>query len=164
MFSELPVLARVPLPDLDATAAFGRRLADGLQPGQILALVGELGAGKTTLVRAVAAGLGLDDPEAVASPTYLLVVEHPGRKPLIHADAYLPAKLRGFLDEGGIDYLLDQRAVVAIEWADRIEDQLPAGALWLELTVTSAAGRLAICRAAEPGAFPWLAADGNIAG
>lgn len=156
MTSELPVLATVPLPDLDATAAFGRLLGEHLRPGQVLALVGELGVGKTTLVRAMAQALSLDDPEAVASPTYLLVVEHPGRVPLIHADAYLPAKLQGFLDDGGLDYLLGQPAVVAVEWADRIAPLLPEGALWVELTVSPEGGRSALCRSRLPQDFPWL--------
>jgi tRNA threonylcarbamoyladenosine biosynthesis protein TsaE len=163
MSCELQVLAAVPLPDLDATAAFGRRLGKHLRPGQVLALVGELGAGKTTLVRALAQALDLDDPDAVASPTYLLVVEHPGRVPLIHADAYLPAKLHGFLDDGGLDYLLGQPAVVAVEWADRIAPLLPEGTLWMELTVTSDGGRVALCRSRRPQDFPWLQLGPNIA-
>lgn len=158
MFSELPQLLAVPLADAAATAAFGRRLGQHLAAGDVVALCGELGSGKTTLVRALAEGLPVDDPDAVASPTYLLVVEHPGPLPLVHADAYLPQKLRHFLDEGGLDYLLDRRAVVAIEWADRIEDLLPPGTLWIELAMAPGGGRVAICRCGEKQRFPWLSA------
>lgn len=121
------------LPDETATEAFGEALGRRLSGGTVLALAGELGAGKTCLVRGLARGLGVDDPDAVASPTYLLVVEHPGPVPLLHMDAYLPGKLEGFLADGGLDYLGEHRGVVAVEWADRLRDVLPAGALWITL-------------------------------
>jgi hypothetical protein len=76
----------------------------------------------------------------VASPTYLLVLEHPGRIPLRHADAYLPAKLEGFLAEGGADYLFDPASVVAIEWADRIAHLVPQDALWVRLAPDASGG------------------------
>lgn len=127
--------------DPETTVAFGERLGALLRPGDTLALCGELGAGKTTLVRGLARGLGLEDPDGVSSPTYLLVLEHPGRVPLLHADAYLPGKLRGFLADGGLDYLLDTRSVVAVEWADRVRELLPDNTLWLEIAVSPGAGR-----------------------
>lgn len=127
--------------DPTATEAFGERLGALLRPGDTLALCGDLGAGKTTLVRGLGRGLGLDDPEAVSSPTYLLVLEHPGRVPLLHADAYLPGKLRGFLADGGLDYLLDTRCAVAVEWGDRVRELLPENTLWLEIAVAPDAGR-----------------------
>lgn len=132
--------------DPSTTERLGEWLGERLRPGDVVCLVGELGAGKTTLVRGLARGLGTFEPDAVCSPTYLLVVEHPGRVPLVHADAYLPAKLQGFLDDGGLDYLLDPRAVVVVEWADRIPDHLPAGALWVSLAPTAAGGRLVALR------------------
>jgi tRNA threonylcarbamoyladenosine biosynthesis protein TsaE len=122
------------LPDTGATERLGEELGRRLLPGAVLALVGDLGAGKTTLVRGLARGLGVDDPEAVASPTYLLVVEHPGPVPLLHMDAYLPGKLRGFLADGGLDYLAERGAVVAIEWADRLPGALPGDPIRLHLT------------------------------
>lgn len=149
-------------PDPDATTAFGVWLGRHLQPGQTLGLIGDLGTGKTTLVRGLAVGLGVDDPDAVASPTYLLVMEHSGPKPLLHADAYLPQKLAGFLAEGGLDYLLDRNAVVAVEWADRIRALLPPDTLWVELRCTPAGGREAIVSCARAGAFPWLGEPGKI--
>lgn len=123
------------LPDPSATERLGEALGQRLAPGAVLALVGELGAGKTSLVRGLARGLGVDDPDAVASPTYLLVVEHPGPVPLLHMDAYLPGKLQGFLADGGLDYLADSRGVVAVEWGDRLRLALPEYTLWLTLTV-----------------------------
>jgi len=146
------------LPDAAATEALGEWLGRQLQPGEVLGLTGPMGAGKTTLVRGLARGLAVTDPDAVSSPTYLLVVEHPGPKPLLHADAYLPAKLDHFLAEGGLDYLLDRQAVVAVEWADRIARWLPAHTLWLQLEPAPDRGRLAILHSGRGGHFPWLAA------
>ena len=83
---------RLALPDdPEATARAGRRVGAALRPGQTVALTGPMGAGKTTFVRGLAAGLQVDEPDEVSSPTYLLVVEHGGPTPLLHADAYLPA-------------------------------------------------------------------------
>ena len=76
------------VPDLAGTTAFGRRLADLLFPGTVIALVGPLGAGKTHLVRAVAEGLGIADSRVVSSPTFVLIQEYEGRLPIYHFDAY----------------------------------------------------------------------------
>ena len=121
------------LPDEPATFELGRRLGSGLGPGQGVGLCGELGAGKTSLTRGIAVGLGVDDPDAVASPTYLLVIEHEGPLPLVHVDAYLPAKTRAFLLDGGVDYLAELGGVVVVEWADRIADLMPRDTLWVHL-------------------------------
>jgi tRNA threonylcarbamoyladenosine biosynthesis protein TsaE len=156
-----------PLPSLElpadpaATERLGEWLGEFLVPGDTLGLCGELGAGKTTLVRGLARGLKLDDAAAVCSPTYLLVVEHDGPKPLLHADAYLPQKLAGFLDDGGLDYLLDERAVVVVEWADRVRAWLPSETLWLELGLAAGGGRRATFRCAAPQRFPFLARLGE---
>jgi tRNA threonylcarbamoyladenosine biosynthesis protein TsaE len=144
------------LPDPAATERFGVWLGQHLSPGDVVGLVGELGAGKTTLVRGIAVGLGSTDPDAVASPTYLLVVEHPGRTPLLHADAYLPKKLEGFLEDGGLDYLLDPRAVLVVEWGQRIAKHLPARTLWIEFTMPAGGGRRLELRVQSPSHFPWL--------
>ena len=121
-------------------------LGTRLRAGQGLALVGELGAGKTCLARGVARGLGVLDPDAVQSPTYLLVIEHEGPVPMLHLDAYLPAKLSGFLADGGLDYLAERSGVIVVEWADRIRDLLPEATVWVELIPLQGGGRLATIR------------------
>src|SRR4051812_34934083 len=78
----------IDLPDLDATVALGRRLGALLFPGAVVALVGELGAGKTHLARAIAEGLGIPDSRAVTSPTFVLMQEYPARLTIYHFDAY----------------------------------------------------------------------------
>jgi tRNA threonylcarbamoyladenosine biosynthesis protein TsaE len=143
--------------DPAATERLGEWLGRSLRPGDTLALAGELGSGKTTLARGVARGLAVTDPDAVASPTYLLVVEHPGPTRLLHADAYLPGKLLAFLDDGGLEYLFDPTAVAVVEWADRIAAHLPERTLWVELAPAPDGGRTVRMHAAGTATFPWLA-------
>lgn len=110
-----------------AMTAFGRALAAALAPGTVVALRGELGAGKTTLVRGIASGLGVE-PGAVSSPTFVLMHVHDdaaGAPRLVHVDAWRiddPAELA---ELGWEDLLADGRAVVAIEWPERVEAALP---------------------------------------
>ena len=115
------------------TRAIAARLAAELQPGAVLLLSGDLGAGKTAFVRGLAEGLGID-PGDVTSPTFTLVHEYrQGRLPLVHVDLYRLD--RADLDELGMDSELAERGVLAIEWAERLT-RLPHGALVVELMVT----------------------------
>lgn len=105
------------------TRAVGARVAAGLQPGTVLLLSGDLGAGKTALVRGLAEGLGLD-PDEVTSPTFTLVHEYRGgRLPLIHVDLYRLD--RADLDEVGLDPDLAAQGVTAVEWAERMRRPIP---------------------------------------
>ncbi len=109
----------------DETIALGAELGRVLRAGDVVALHGELGAGKTRFVRGVARGMGID-PDGVSSPTFVLMNEYDGAfLPLVHADAY---RLRGAdeLESTGWDVAADGRAVVVVEWAERIESALPA--------------------------------------
>lgn len=145
------------LPDAAATRAFGIALGGRLREGQALALCGDLGAGKTCLAQGVGVGLGIDDPEAVASPTYLLVVEHPGPLPMVHVDAYLPEKTRSFLLDGGLDYLHELGGVAVVEWGDRVRELLPSQTLEVVLLPDPAGGGGRIARVRGPAAFDWVA-------
>ena len=105
----------------DDTAAVARDLAGGLEPGDVLLLSGNLGAGKTTFVRGLAEGLGVD-PGEVSSPTFTLVHEYRGgRLPLYHADLYRLE--RAATDDLGLEEL--HNGVLAIEWPDRLMHSLP---------------------------------------
>ena len=106
-----------------ATVRLGQRLAERLGPGDCVALIGELGAGKTVLVRGIAAGLGAD-AKLVSSPTYVLVQEYPGRVPVYHVDLYRLGTAEADLAELGLDEMLAE-GVVLIEWADRAGPSLP---------------------------------------
>ena len=149
---------QIQLPDdQKATERLGELVGERLQPGDTVALTGPLGAGKTTFVRGLARGLAVDDPDAISSPTYLLVIEHDGEIPLLHADAYLPAKLEGFLDDGGLEYLFDAAKVVVVEWAERVRKHLPERVLWIELSLPPEPGRKASLHSDCDRDFPWLA-------
>jgi len=113
--------------------AIAERLGRLMQPGDVLALIGPLGAGKTTFVQGVARGLGVPGDRHVASPTFALVNEHPGRVPLVHADLYRVADARE-LEELGLSDAFD-RAAVAIEWLDRFPDAAPAERLEIAIAI-----------------------------
>ncbi|HMQ51781.1 MAG TPA: tRNA (adenosine(37)-N6)-threonylcarbamoyltransferase complex ATPase subunit type 1 TsaE [Anaerolineae bacterium] len=112
------------------TRRLGARLADMLNPGDVLALVGELGTGKTRWVQGVCQGLGITEP--VISPTFTLVNEYQGRLPVFHIDLYRLAGAAEALTFGLEDYLYDD-GVTLIEWADRAANLLPAQYLTIEM-------------------------------
>lgn len=115
------------------TRAIGARLAAQLQPGAVLLLSGDLGAGKTAFTKGLAEGLGIDAGD-VTSPTFTLVHEYrQGRLPLVHVDLYRLERVD--LDELGMDAELADRGVLAIEWADRLS-RLPAGAVSVQIVAT----------------------------
>jgi tRNA threonylcarbamoyladenosine biosynthesis protein TsaE len=104
------------------TAAAGERLAATLGAGDVVALTGALGAGKTCFVQGLVRGLGVKG--GATSPTFVLVNEYRGRVPVHHVDAYRTQSLTELLDIG-LEDLLDGRGVTLIEWADRCEALLP---------------------------------------
>jgi tRNA threonylcarbamoyladenosine biosynthesis protein TsaE len=106
------------------TQRLGAALAAALPPGTTVALVGTLGAGKTRLVQAIAAALGVP-PDQATSPTFVLVNEYAGRLPIYHIDAYRLRDEDEFLQLGPEEYF-DSSGLTFIEWADRIHDCLPA--------------------------------------
>ena len=123
------------------TAEFGRRFAARLKVGDCVAMVGELGAGKTVLVRGIAAGLGVADGRMVSSPTFVLVQEYAGRVPIYHVDLYRLADPAAELEGLGLEEML-AGGVVLIEWADRVAEALPPHRWQVELTITGRTSRL----------------------
>lgn len=115
---------KIVLKNLNDTEVFGKELAEGLVPGSVVAMTGDLGTGKTTLAKAVAKGLGVK--EELSSPTFTVVREYrSGRLPLYHFDVYRvydPDELF----ELGFDEYIHGNGVCLIEWADLIEDLLPS--------------------------------------
>ena len=120
------------------TVRLGAQLAEALEPGTVVALVGHLGAGKTRLVQAVATAAGVD-PREVNSPTFVLVQEYEGRWPIYHFDTYRLADSAAFLSLGADEYLQSD-GVCFIEWADRVADAL-AEDLRIELTALDETSR-----------------------
>ena len=120
---------------VEKTQALGARLGQVVRAGDVIALQGDLGAGKTNFVQGLAHGM--DITEEVNSPTFILANEyHSGRLPLYHIDAYRvadAAEAEGF----GLDDYLNGDGVTVIEWAERVRDALPRDVLWIELEYVS---------------------------
>ena len=110
----------------EATAAAGEALGRTLEAGDVVALYGELGAGKTCLVQGLVRGLGVSTQ--ATSPTFVLVNEYRGRLPVHHVDAYRTASLSELIDLGLLD-LMGGDGVTLVEWADRAEALLPDRAI-----------------------------------
>lgn len=138
---------------VEATQAIGRRFGTRLAPGHVIALIGPMGSGKTTLVKGIAEGAGVADLRQVNSPTFVIVNEYEGkdnkgRLPIHHIDTY---RLRGSrdLEALGFDEMLIAGAVI-LEWADRVADLLPSDLLTIRLEPLSEQGRQLICTATGP--------------
>jgi tRNA threonylcarbamoyladenosine biosynthesis protein TsaE len=116
------------------TRALAARLGAHLAPGDLVALRGELGAGKTEFVRGLALGLGVPEDE-VASPSFALAYEYQGRLTLVHLDLYRLTELSPeFLPD--LEEYLGGPQVTAVEWAERLGDFLPPERLEVVLTIT----------------------------
>ncbi|MEE9166281.1 MAG: tRNA (adenosine(37)-N6)-threonylcarbamoyltransferase complex ATPase subunit type 1 TsaE [Candidatus Neomarinimicrobiota bacterium] len=109
----------------DETARLAQNFAALLSPGDVIALRGELGSGKTTFVQGLARGLGIS--ATVNSPTYMLVNEFAGRIPLYHVDFYRVSS-REEVEDLGLEYYFYGEGVTVIEWADRFPEVIPHGA------------------------------------
>jgi tRNA threonylcarbamoyladenosine biosynthesis protein TsaE len=117
----------------EETRALGAALGQLLQPGDFVALLGELGAGKTEFVRGVAQGAGVPTDE-VASPTFALIHRYQGRLPLVHADLFRLQTEEELYGTGYFELRDAGEAAVLVEWADRIADAVPPDALEVRLT------------------------------
>jgi len=114
----------------EETERAGETLAARLRPGSVVALVGDLGAGKTCFIRGLARGLGVN--QIVSSPTFVLVNQYQGRLPVFHVDAYRTESLAELLDLG-LDEYIGGDGVTVVEWADKLPALLPAHTIWVHL-------------------------------
>lgn len=121
---------------VEETIRFGKKLGMLLAPGDVIALVGELGAGKTTLVKGIVQGLGITDKRIVKSPTFALVQKYEGRIPIYHFDAYRLEDAQEMLDIGS-DEMIYGNGVAIVEWADKVSGCLPKEYLKITLTAVS---------------------------
>jgi tRNA threonylcarbamoyladenosine biosynthesis protein TsaE len=137
------------------TDRLGRALGKSARGGEVVALYGELGSGKTALVRGLAAGLGAS-PHAVSSPTFVLIHEYRGRLPLAHADLYR-VESASELPYIGLSEYEDGRTVLAIEWADKAGGELPGDRLDVRLRHCGPAAREIELRPTGPQARRLLA-------
>jgi tRNA threonylcarbamoyladenosine biosynthesis protein TsaE len=123
----------------EETLAIGRLLAESLEPGDIICLKGELGAGKTHLVKGISNGLGISE-HMVNSPTFTLIHEYKGRLPVYHFDLYRVKDVSELRDIGADDYLYGD-GVCIVEWPDILENDLPANAVHVTIEKTDVSTR-----------------------
>jgi tRNA threonylcarbamoyladenosine biosynthesis protein TsaE len=129
------------LPNRRATRRLAALIGAALTPGDLLVLEGDLGAGKTFLVRGICRALGVPSNVRVTSPTFALVHEHQARVPLLHADLYRLGDPDELI-ELGLSERIGRDAVVLVEWGDRFATELGGEGLWIWLAL-SAQGRSA---------------------
>lgn len=133
----------------EETRRFGLCLGRQLRAGDVVALSGELGAGKTCLVQGIALGVGVDPKVPVTSPSYTLIGEYPGRARLCHADFY---RLESYarLESAGWEDLLDGDGVIVVEWPERCPEALPDQCLEIGIEIVSESERRISVRGRGP--------------
>jgi len=141
----------------EETIALGSRLGRLLAPGDFVALVGELGAGKTQFAKGVAAGLGVEPDTPVTSPTYTILNIYQGRIPLYHFDLY---RLQGptEVEDLGFDEYFSGDGVCLVEWAERLGDEAPQELLTVTMNHAGAENRTVSFAASGKRATELLAA------
>ncbi|HET57416.1 MAG TPA: tRNA (adenosine(37)-N6)-threonylcarbamoyltransferase complex ATPase subunit type 1 TsaE [Deltaproteobacteria bacterium] len=117
---------------LEDTLRIGRIIGEKALPGMVIALVGDLGSGKTSLTQGIAVGLEVPDEYYVTSPSFTLVNEYPGRLPLYHFDVYRLAGPADLDDLGYDDYVFGA-GLTAVEWAEKIMDRLPEDVVMVKM-------------------------------
>jgi tRNA threonylcarbamoyladenosine biosynthesis protein TsaE len=122
------------------TQKLGKTIGQWIKLPLVIGLSGDLGSGKTAFVQGLAEGLEVPDEYYITSPTFTLVNEYPGRFPLIHIDLYRLDGIHDFEDIG-LDELMYDQAVIAIEWAEKMSHQLPDDHLAMTFEITNDNGR-----------------------
>ena len=123
----------------DDTFSLGRRIASFLSEGSVVALQGELGSGKTYLVKGIAEGLGVT--ETITSPTYTIISEYSSSPALYHIDAYRLSGDEDFENSGGRE-IINSGGISLIEWSERIPKSIPKDAITVVLKITGPSSRL----------------------
>jgi len=120
-----------------ATSSFGKRMGERLKGGSVIALIGELGCGKTLLTRGICDGLGVPLRQ-VNSPTFVLVNEYRGRLPVFHMDLYRLGEMADGFEIGILDYLAQvESGVMVVEWAEKVLSLLPHDLLEVRFHILS---------------------------
>jgi tRNA threonylcarbamoyladenosine biosynthesis protein TsaE len=119
----------------DETQKLGKTIGKWIEHPLVIGLTGDLGSGKTAFVQGLAEGLEVPDEYYITSPTFTLINEYPGRLSLFHIDLYRLDSISD-LEDIGLDELLYDQAVIAIEWAEKMSDDLPAEHLTMTFEIT----------------------------
>lgn len=119
----------------EETIEFAAKWIKGLKPPLLIAVIGQLGAGKTQFIKGIGKGIGID-PAKICSASFVISAEYTiGNKKLLHIDAYRLKSPEELIDIGWYDIIGDESAIVAVEWADKIEDILPERYIRVEITI-----------------------------
>ena len=114
------------------TIRVGKDIGQRLLAGDVVALVGELGAGKTQLIKGLAAGVGIENSAYISSPSFTLIHEYPGEIPFYHVDLFRLGREQE-AEELGLEEYFQGRGITAIEWADKIPSLLPQELLFISI-------------------------------
>jgi tRNA threonylcarbamoyladenosine biosynthesis protein TsaE len=117
------------------TIRLGKRIGGLLRPGDVVALVGELGAGKTQFIKGLAEGVGVGKPTYISSPSFTLINEYPGRVSLYHVDLFRLEREKD-AEELGLEDYFQGDGITAIEWADKIPSLFPKEMLLIHIAYT----------------------------
>ena len=126
---------------VEETLIFAKNFSEKLKPGSVIALVGDLGSGKTTFLKGFASGLGLKDPDEVKSPTFALMHVYQARLPIYHFDLYRLESPKEIEAIGFEEFINDPKAVSCVEWADKAGLLLPPHTRWLHFEVAGETSR-----------------------
>ena len=122
----------------EETIQLGKKIGSLLQPGAIIAMEGNLAAGKTTITKGIAESLGIE--ETITSPTFTLISEYEGKMPLYHMDVYRLDSCEDFINLG-VEDLMYGEGVSIIEWSERVREERPKSTITLRLEVREDGGR-----------------------
>jgi tRNA threonylcarbamoyladenosine biosynthesis protein TsaE len=117
------------------TIQLGKKIGSLLRPGDVVALVGELGSGKTQFIKGLAEGVGVGKSTYISSPSFTLINEYPGRIPLYHVDLFRLEQEKE-AEELGLEDYFQGEGITAIEWADKIPSLLPKEMLLIHIAYT----------------------------
>ncbi len=145
----------------EETIQVGKQLGKALDKGDVIALVGKLGSGKTWFAKGIGLGLSVSPDTVITSPSFSLVNEYEGRLPFIHMDAYRLENLSAFLS-AGLDEYLHQEGVAALEWADLWPEILPEWHVRVEITIEDEQSRMITLSGSHPRAMEILDNIGDL--
>ncbi len=125
----------------DETISIAREFSKKIKPGTVIALSGDLGSGKTTFIKGLAAGFGLKDSGKITSPTFALMHIYPSKPQVYHFDLYRLESIKEIEDMGFEEFISDPAVVTCVEWAEKAGELIPKNAVRIDFEVIDANSR-----------------------